>query len=187
MKSIKHYGGGLQKGATVVMGIDQSYSGFAVTFLSAQGTPNYETFVYKAPGSGIDRVINIQGWLASLFINYNIIDSALEAPVKMSHSALLSGELFGAVRLTIKRELGQYPLQVPPTIVKKYVTGKGTGVQKNQMLLQVYKKWDVEFDDDNAADSYGIARIVSGRNETAYEKEIINKLKDLKFRDQPFV
>jgi hypothetical protein len=72
-------------------------------------------------------------------------------------------------------------------MVKKYVTGKGTGVQKNQMLLQVYKKWDVEFDDDNAADSYGIARIVSGRNETAYEKEIINKLKDLKFRDQPFV
>ena len=50
-------------------------------------------------------------------------------------------------------------------------TGKGQGVSKSQMLLNVYKKWGVEFTDDNAADSYSLAKLVSGKFALAYEKE----------------
>jgi hypothetical protein len=35
--------------------------------------------------------------------------------------------------------------------LKKYATGKGTA-KKQEMLLQIYKRWGVEFNDDNAAD-----------------------------------
>jgi hypothetical protein len=107
----------------------------------------------------------------------------MEAPIKMSHSALISGELFGLVRMCLYDQGPMFPLQVSPAMLKKYVTGKGTGVQKNQMLLQVYKKWDAEFNDDNAADSYGLARIARGTDVLAYEIEILEKLKDPKFRD----
>lgn len=176
----------------VVMGIDQSYTGFAVTFMALEDEPRYQTWVYKSEGQGIDRLIGISLWLHEKMRHvsergFTIEDSGIEAPVQMSHSALISGELFAVIRLRLRNSLSgdaRYPLQIPPTSLKKYVTGKGTGVQKNQMLLQVYKKWSVEFDDDNAADSYGIARLVSGRADTAYEKEVVKKLFSGSFRDK---
>ena len=70
-------------------------------------------------------------------------------------------------------------------MLKKYVTGKGQGVKKNQILLNVYKKWGVEFMDDNAADSYALARIAAGMADLSYEKEIITKTLDPKYREKP--
>jgi hypothetical protein len=35
--------------------------------------------------------------------------------------------------------------------LKKYAAGKGTA-KKQEMLLQIYKRWGLEFNDDNAAD-----------------------------------
>jgi hypothetical protein len=49
----------------------------------------------------------------------------------------------------------------------------------------VYKKWGIEFNDDNAADSYGLARIAAGMGDLTYEKEIIKKLLDPKFKEKP--
>jgi Holliday junction resolvasome RuvABC endonuclease subunit len=177
----KVFDGGLKDGARCFVGIDQSLTGFAVTFLGTDD--KYRTLVYKGEGTGIVRLVNIYTWLSKELYKYKILDVAIESPVKMSHSAIISGELFGLVRMCLYDQGRLAPIQVPPTMLKKYVTGKGTGVQKNQMLLQVYKKWGIEFTDDNAADSYGIARIVSKKADNAYEKEIINKLSDPKFRD----
>lgn len=182
----KIFDGGLVPGSKCYLGIDQSLTGFAATFLGKDD--KYITYVFKANGSGIVRLFNLASWLEDLLATYKVIDIAMEAPVKMSHSALISGELFGLVRMEIyEHYLGHeptcFPLQVSPAMLKKFVTGKGTGVQKNQMLLQTYKKWGVEFNDDNAADSYGLARIARGDCSTAYEKEIQEKLKDPKFRD----
>ena len=69
-------------------------------------------------------------------------------------------------------------------MLKKYVTGKGKGISKSQMLLNTYKKWDIEFDDDNAADSYGLAHLIAGKGHLAYEKEIYIKLLDPKYREK---
>ena len=177
----KVFDGGLKDGAKCFVGIDQSLTGFAVTFL---GTDNkYQTLVYKGIGTGIVRLVDIYTWLSKELYKYKILDVAIEAPIKMSHSAIISGELFGLVRMCLYDQGRLAPIQIPPTMLKKYVTGKGTGVQKNQMLLQVYKKWGIEFTDDNAADSYGIARIVAGLADTTYEKDVLDKLKDPKFRD----
>ena len=46
---------------------------------------------------------------------------------------------------------------VPPTQVKKYITGKGN-CEKNLMLLKAYKKWNIEFDDNNVCDAFCIAK-----------------------------
>jgi hypothetical protein len=102
----------------------------------------------------------------------------------------MAGELGGMVKLELKHWFynepnAGYPLIIPPSVLKKYVTGKGTGVQKNQILLNVYKKWGVEFNDDNAADSYALARLAAGMAETAYEKAIIKQVLDVKYRERP--
>ena len=100
-----------------------------------------------------------------------------------SQMANMLGELGGMVKLSLF-DVDLYPLIVPPTSLKKYVTGKGQGIPKSQMVLHVYKKWGAEFSDDNAADSYALAQLVSGQRTLAYEKEIYDKLQDSKFREK---
>jgi len=165
----------------VYLGIDQSYSGFAIT---AYQEGNYYTEVYKSDRRGIDRLRDIQAHTMNWLHQFdNVTDVAMEGYAFGSQMANMLGELGGMVKLTLL-DFGIYPLIVPPTNLKKYVTGKGNGISKSQMLLQVYKKWDAEFTDDNAADSYALARLVSGSHELAYEKEVYAKLQDPKFRER---
>jgi len=48
--------------------------------------------------------------------------------------------------------------KIPPGTLKKFITGKGNA-KKNLMLLKVYKKFGIEFMDDNIADAYSLARL----------------------------
>jgi crossover junction endodeoxyribonuclease RuvC len=47
---------------------------------------------------------------------------------------------------------------ISPTSLKKFITGTGK-CKKNLMLLKIYKKFGIEFDNDNIADAYGLARM----------------------------
>ena len=164
----------------VYVGIDQSYSGFATTLLNDFG---HYTTVYKSNKLGIERLRDIQAHLMSTLVNQEIIDVAMEGYAFGSQMANMLGELGGMVKLTLL-DFGVYPLIVPPTNLKKYVTGKGTGVPKSQMMLYAYKKWGVDVADDNATDSYALAHLVSGKHALAYETDVYTKLQDPKFRER---
>jgi hypothetical protein len=75
--------------------------------------------------------------------------------------------------------LQQECVQVAPASLKKYVTSKGNQYDKNLILLKTFQKWGAEFSDDNAADSYGIARIAAQIADTEYEKQVIEKVYSL--------
>jgi len=47
---------------------------------------------------------------------------------------------------------------IAPTVLKKFVTGKGQ-CKKDLILLKVFKKWGVEFDSNDLADAYSLARM----------------------------
>lgn len=186
----KIYDGGLQwkDSAPRFIGIDQSYGGFAVTSIIADG--RFHTEVYEGQGKGVDRLYDIQKFLGRYFeYSENVKNVAMEGYAYGSQMAHMAGELGGLVKLELRHwfpeENAKYPLIVVPSQVKKYVTGKGMGVKKNQILMHVYKKWGVEFDDDNAADSYALARIAAGMQDLAYEKDILKKLLDPKYREKP--
>jgi Holliday junction resolvasome RuvABC endonuclease subunit len=178
---IKKFDGGLLTDQ-VYVGIDQSYSGFAITLLD-KTTLNHQTTVYKSEETGIRRLKEIQAHVMDTLVDWDIQDVAMEGYAFGSQMANMLGELGGMVKLTLL-DFGVYPLIVPPTNLKKYVTGKGNGVPKSQMLLYVYKKWGVEFTDDNAADSYSLARLVAGVHSLEYEKDVYDKLQDPKFREK---
>jgi len=50
---------------------------------------------------------------------------------------------------------------IAPTSLKKFVTGKGNS-KKELMLLEVYKRWGIEFKNNNLADAYGLSRMAMG-------------------------
>lgn len=195
----KVFDGGLLDGP-VAIGIDQSLTGFAMTALNIAKPEAYETWVYKSPYSGVRRLSDIQWWMENKFDfldsqKCRIKDIAMEGTVLASHSALKLGELAGMVKLSIWtyfdgnmnsvvpfEEHLRTPLQVPPMTLKKYASGKGTA-KKQEMLMQMYKRWNVEFNDDNAADSYALARLAAGIATDATEKAILEQVKDPKFRD----
>lgn len=176
---MKVFENGLVKGTKVFMGIDQSYSGFAVALLSGS---EYRVEVYKSDLRGTDRLRDIQVYLETVLDTYDVEDVSMEGYAYGVQMAHMAGELGGMVKLTLLNK-GMYPLIVAPAMLKKYVTGKGTGVQKNQMLLNIYKTWGIEFTDDNAADAYALAKLASGWSNTAYQRQVLDKLQDEKFRN----
>lgn len=72
------------------------------------------------------------------------------------------------VRLMLFNQNKQY-FDVPPTVVKKFVSGKGNA-KKEALILPLYKKWGYEHDSDNVRDAYILARI-------AYSTDHIDELK----------
>lgn len=150
------------------------------------------TWVYKSPYFGIERLSDIRTFLEDHF-NYcdeqgnEILDIAMEGTVLASQAALVLGELSATVRLTIFDYFDderRFPLKVPPMTLKKYAAGKGNA-KKQEMLLQIYKRWGMEFLDDNAADSYALARLVSKTSLNEVEKAVVEQMQDSKYRDQP--
>jgi crossover junction endodeoxyribonuclease RuvC len=128
--------------------------------------------------------------------NGDIENVAMEGTVLASQAALVLGELAATVKLAcwdyFDSNVNRYvpypdhmrvPLQIAPMTLKKYAAGKGNA-KKQEMLMQIYKRWGIEFNDDNAADSYALARLASGNALGAIEAAIVEQIKDPKYRDQ---
>lgn len=145
------------------VGIDQSYSGFAVAFYDRDKESHWEA-LNKFDGNGVDRLLKISGWLKELLSPYTddlgeICMEGYSAGSRWGREK--SGELGAVVKMTLRTSTCNtcaYPTIVQPTSLKKFVTGAGTG-KKNVMLLGVYKKWGAEFTDDNKADAYALSRM----------------------------
>ncbi len=188
--------GGLTTNKSITIGIDQSLTGFAFSALDVDDQSKHLTWVYKSPYSGVERLVDIRQWLVD-HLDYvheqghSVMDIAMEGTVLASHAALVLGELSATVRLTIydywKDNSLQFPLMVPPMTLKKFTAGKGNA-KKQEMLLQIYKRWNVEFNNDNAADAYALARLGAGiyhdKGLNSVEDDVIQKMKDAKYRDQ---
>lgn len=192
----KNFDGGLGRDKSVAVGIDQSLTGFAFSAVDVEDLSKHMTWVYKSPYQGIERLVDIRQWLVD-HLDYideqghSVMDIAMEGTVLASHAALVLGELSATVRLTLFDYCSdcpiQLPLKVPPMTLKKFASGKGNS-KKQEMMLQIYKRWGVELTDDNAADAYSLARlaagIVNGSGLGAIENAIIEQMKDPKYRDQ---
>ena len=193
MAKDKAFGPGLRLDVdNAAIGIDQSYSGFSYTILNIDDPDEYYTSVFKTEHMHIDRLVWIRERLRKILVltgGFKSVTVAMEGYAFGTTMAHMLGELGAVVKLACYEDLdgfeGKYPYIIPPTTLKKYITGKGTGVQKNQILLNVYKKWGVEFNDDNAADSYALAMLAAGKGDLAYELEILQKIKGPTFREKP--
>lgn len=71
----------------------------------------------------------------------------------------MAGELCGYLKLLMWQNGVPY-LVVPPTTLKKYVTGKGNA-PKEVMMMTVLKRWGYEAESNDRADAYALARFAA--------------------------
>lgn len=139
-----------------VVGLDQSYTGFGY---SVDGESKKKTFPTTKYPNPIDRLCAVedwlQDWLESLYEVDLVVMEGYANGAKFGRE--MAGELGWAVKRSVWMATDSYPLIVPPPSLKKFVTAKGNAA-KNQMLLGVYKQWNVEFSDDNQADAYALEK-----------------------------
>lgn len=168
------------------IGLDPSLTAYGVSVI---GDGIQETLLLSSDKRGVDRLLDISFKLGDVFRDvhktHSIEDVAMEDTVRSSFAASSLGELSAVTKMTCHTVLkgrSQYPLRVPPTTLKKYATGRGNA-KKAEIMLSVYKKWGVEILDDNLADAYVLSRIAAGYADTAYERDVLERLSDPKFRD----
>jgi crossover junction endodeoxyribonuclease RuvC len=144
-------------------GIDPSFSGTGVVILDKQGKVIKEDLIItkKDPNNIYDiefRMLEIVEKLKFLKDYSKIQLTYIE---EISFGSRGSGaDQLAALNYFIRIFLLQNGFlfyMVPPTTLKKYITGHGQ-CKKNLMLKEVYKKWGVDYEDDNLCDAYALSR-----------------------------
>lgn len=177
-----------------IIGLDASLTHIGVSIISdfvsdiTMQKPGQKTMLFKTKKKGLDRLVEIEIMMQQVLVNsycnhqlvdYVIIEGYAFSPIQ--GRAFSMGEGGWAVRRPFHLK-GIPILQVAPATLKKFITGSGRG-DKNTIMLHVFKKWGVEFAEDDECDAYGLAKIgealyqiKNGRNVKellVYEQECI--------------
>lgn len=150
----------------VPIGLDASWTGCAVTALDDDGEVLSSEVISTKPGDFKCRSARLQAMGSDFISRLSLMDSPGGKIVAMEDYAMgsktrpqMAGELAGHLRMLMW--VADVPfILVPPTMVKKYATGKGVAA-KEVMMREVYRRWGYEAKDNNGADAYTLARIAA--------------------------
>lgn len=165
-------------------GFDLSLTASGIVVLDSTGKVVSRN-VIKVKSKGSERLNDIQKLIRSIISPYDIelvcIEGYATGAIGKTYHI---GELGGVIRLLLHRIEIPY-IDPKPTQVKKYATGKGGGEggSKDQVTLQVFKKWNFEAVDNNEADGYVLARIAlalcgKDTNLVSYQKEVVAQIQN---------
>lgn len=146
------------------IGIDLSLTGTAIVCIGTDGDIVFQELIKTFPKDSIEsrideitfRIMELIGLLKEKSNPFNLWIEGLSFGSRGQSMLELAG-LHYSLRLLFFKECYIYRI-IPPTVLKKFVTGKGNS-KKELMLLNVYKRWDVEFSDNNLADAFSLAKM----------------------------
>jgi len=138
--------------STGVVAIDEEYKIIDDYIISSdKSLENYERIM----NIGDNLIVNI----LKLKDEYDcILKCCIEGLSFASHGrgVIQQGALHNYIRiLLLKNDIQNVVCE--PTVLKKFVTGKGQ-CKKDLMLMKIFKKWNIEFDNTDIADAYALAR-----------------------------
>lgn len=160
------------------VGMDPSYNGFAIVVLDKDANIiEQKLFGSSSDKETEDRLIELEEefkFIPNIICLHSV---CIEGPSYASNGAFIlqMGALHFMIRLMLKKRGVDYKIIAPGTL-KKFVTGDGRA-KKDLMLLKVYKKWGVEFDNDNLADAYGLARFALENYNNETNRKVSKKSK----------
>jgi len=142
------------------VGIDLSFTGTGVVVLDGNATiVQQELISTKSSQETEVRILEIFDKLSFVPEMCNLESVYIEglSYASKGQAILELGALHYFIRIFLYQKTVNYKV-IPPGTLKKFITGKGNA-KKNLMLMKVYKRWGVEFDDDNLCDAYSLARM----------------------------
>ncbi len=149
-----------ENGTRLFVGIDPSFNSTGIIVLDQDAKlVEQKNFSLAKYDEIEEKLINFEYEISFIPKIIRLGGVYIEGPSYMSSGkfVLQMGALHFLLRLFLyKREV--FYKVVAPGSLKKFVTGKGNA-KKDLMLLKVYKKWGVEFEVDDLADAYGLARM----------------------------
>lgn len=170
------------------VGIDQSLTHFAACAIRGPEDDNEEMLVMKPKVKGARRLWELRDglveWITKLPYPPTVEHIAMEGYAFSRQMGHTLGECGGMTKLALLDAYGPesivaYP-SIPTTQQLKMFCGLPGNAQKNLMLKAVFKKWGKDFNDDNEADAYGLAKIACSLTLGArfdYEKAVLAKIK----------
>ncbi len=145
------------------VGIDQSLTCTAIAIL-CNGI--IEVKIIKPDCKGVKRLNYISDEFKKALPS-NIRGAAIEGySFGSTGNTFNLGELGGILRLALY-ERNITSIQVPPPTLKKYLSGVGNA-NKNVMLKELYRKYDIDVNDDNICDAISLVLLAFEFYETQY-------------------
>ncbi len=146
----------------IFVGIDLSLTGTGLVILYENGDIIEQKLISTKSSEIIEkRLLKIQeeiSFISEINRLQNVYIEGLSFGSK-GQSILELGALHYFIRIFLYQKNINYKA-ISPGSLKKFVTGKGNA-KKNLMLMKVYKKWNIEFEDDNLCDAFSLAKMAS--------------------------
>lgn len=109
----------------------------------------------------LKRIRIIRDRVMRVLSEFNVSNIAIEGynmgRTSNQGSVYQIGELAGLIKVFLHENKYDFQL-VPPTTLKKYITGSGAA-KKEDMQEWIYKKYFLVFEDDNEADAFALAKV----------------------------
>lgn len=119
----------------------------------------FKTQVVKTKLLGNPRLDYLEETIMNLVTDLNPSGVAIEDYAMGAKGRVFNiGELGGVIRLAVYRA-GIPMIEVPPTVLKKFVTGKGNA-NKTAMVKKVSQLW-FDTDNDNVADAVALSKVAA--------------------------
>ena len=143
------------------VGLDLSLTGTGIVVLSDAGDIIHQDLISTKASSEIEfRLHFIAGEIIDKLLNYlpsNIVIYMEGLSFGSKGSSIL--ELAGLHYFIRTRfyDMGYNYKVIEPTKLKKFITGSGKS-PKSIIIKEIYKKWGEDFNNDNIADAYALAK-----------------------------
>lgn len=113
--------------------------------------------IQTKPFKGVERLEFIRDKINYLLYEHTIDTAIIEDYAYAGKGRVFNiGELGGVVKLLLYDSNIKINT-VTPTELKKFITGKGNA-KKELMLLKVYKKYKIEFTNNNQCDAFALGK-----------------------------
>lgn len=166
-----------------IIGVDPSLTSTGYAFRATKGDQEGMTVLGHIKGSdrtGMGRLVYIEERIIGLIDSVQpakIIFEGYAMGVQARRSAAFDlGELGGVLKKTIW-ERGIDTLLVPPTVLKKFITGKGNA-KKDEMFEHLSEASGLSFRNTDEADAYGLLLL----GERHYKSEKVDGVREIKGR-----
>lgn len=128
---------------------------------------------------GLDRALAIAEVVVEMVNRWKPDDIGVEGyGFGNAHTLAILVEVGTVVRLALKM-MGRTWHEIPPNSIKRFVTGAGNA-QKDKVLLELFKRFDLDAQTNNTGDAMGAAMVVFGAKGaihlTKVQQDTIKKL-----------